>query len=131
MTFYNFPVSLKISLFKIPLDNITINVTFLGGGFGRKSKSDFVVEAVALSKEMNAPVQVVWSREDDIKHSFYHATSTQYIKGGLNKKGNVTGWLQRVGFPSIISSFKPMSDYASGLELNQGFTNNPYQLNIL
>ena len=114
--------------FDIPLENITINVTLLGGGFGRKSKSDFVVEAVTLSKEINAPVQVVWSREDDVKHSFYHSASAQYLKGGLDKNGNVNGWLQRVAFPSILSSFKPLSDYASGLELNQGFTNNPYQI---
>lgn len=114
--------------FDIPLENIIVNVTFLGGGFGRKSKSDFVVEAVTLSKEIKAPVQVVWSREDDIKHSFYHSTSAQYIKGAIDDNGNVTGWLQRVAFPSIVSSFKPLSDYASGLELNQGFTNNPYQI---
>ena len=115
--------------FEIPLENITINVTFLGGGFGRKSKSDFVVEAVALSQKIKAPVQVIWTREDDIKHSFYHATSVQYLKGGIAKNGKVTGWLQRVGIPSIVSSFKPMSDYVSGLELNQGFTNNPYKIN--
>lgn len=114
--------------FETPKENITINVTFLGGGFGRKSKSDFVVEAVALSKKINAPVQVVWTREDDIKHSFYHATSAQYLKGSLDNKGNLTGWLQRLAMPSIVSSFKPMSNYASGLELNQGFTNNPYEI---
>lgn len=114
--------------FDIPIENITLNVTFLGGGFGRKSKSDFVVEAVAISKKINAPVQVVWSREDDIQHSFYHATSVQSLKGSLDANGKVTGWLQRVGFPSIVSSFKPLSDYASGLELNQGFTNNLYKL---
>lgn len=114
--------------FKIPLETITVNVTFLGGGFGRKSKSDFVVEAVALSKKIKAPVQVVWTREDDVQHSFYHATSAQYLKGAIDKNGNVSGWLQRVALPSIVSSFKPMSDYASGLELNQGFTNNPYDL---
>lgn len=114
--------------FDIPLENITINVTFLGGGFGRKSKSDFVVEAVTLSKEINAPVQVVWTREDDIKHSFYHSGSVQYIKAGLLENGSVSGWLQRVAFPSILSSFKPLSDYASGIELNQGFTNNPYDI---
>lgn len=114
--------------FQIPLENITIHVTFLGGGFGRKSKSDFVVEAVALSKKMNAPVQVVWTREDDIKNSFYHATSAQYLKGSLDTEGNVTGWLQRVAIPSITSSFKPFSDYASGFELGMGFTNNPYDL---
>ncbi|WP_288954886.1 molybdopterin cofactor-binding domain-containing protein [uncultured Polaribacter sp.] len=114
--------------FEIPLENITVNVTFLGGGFGRKSKSDFVVEAVALSKKINAPVQVIWTREDDIQNSFYHATSVQYLKGSIGKNGNVSGWLQRVAVPSIVSSFKPMSDYVSGLELNQGFTNNPYNL---
>ncbi|WP_299061723.1 molybdopterin cofactor-binding domain-containing protein [uncultured Polaribacter sp.] len=113
--------------FEIPIENITVNVTFLGGGFGRKSKSDFVVEAVAISKKINAPVQVVWTREDDIQHSFYHATSAQYLKGGIDKNGQVTSWLQRVGFPSIVSSFKPISDYASGFELGQGFTSNPYQ----
>jgi isoquinoline 1-oxidoreductase beta subunit len=114
--------------FEIPIENITINVTFLGGGFGRKSKSDFVVEAVAISKKINAPVQVIWTREDDVQHGFYHATSAQYLKGSINQNGKVTGWLQRVGFPSIVSSFKPLSDYASGFELNQGFTNNPYAL---
>ena len=114
--------------FEIDLEKVTINVTFIGGGFGRKSKSDFVVEAVAISKKINAPVQVVWTREDDIQHSFYHSTSAQYLKGGLTENGQVSGWLQRVGLPSIVSSFKPMSDYASGLELNQGFTNNAYNL---
>jgi len=114
--------------FEIPLENITVHVTFLGGGFGRKSKSDFVVEAVAISKKINAPVQVVWTREDDIQHSFYHATSAQYLKGSIDNNGKVTGWLQRVGFPSIVSSFKPLSDYGSGFELNQGFTNNPYAI---
>lgn len=114
--------------FEIPVENITVNVTFLGGGFGRKSKSDFVVEAVALSKKINAPVQVVWTREDDIKHSFYHATSVQYLRGSIDKNGSVSGWLQRVAMPSIVSSFKPMSDYASGFELGQGFTNNPYRI---
>jgi isoquinoline 1-oxidoreductase beta subunit len=114
--------------FEIPIENITINVTFLGGGFGRKSKSDFVVEAVAISKKINAPVQVVWTREDDLQNSFYHATSAQYLKGGIDQNGNVTGWLQRVGFPSIVSSFTPYADYAAGFELNQGFTNNPYTL---
>jgi isoquinoline 1-oxidoreductase beta subunit len=114
--------------FEMPLENITINVTFLGGGFGRKSKSDFVVEAVAISKKINAPVQVVWTREDDIQHSFYHAASAQFLKGSIDKEGNLSGWLQRVGFPSITSSFKPMSEYASGFEVGMGFTNNPYNL---
>ena len=114
--------------FGFELENITINVMLLGGAFGRKSKSDFVVEAVALSQKINAPVQVVWTREDDIQHSFYHAQNAQYLKGSIDKNGKVTGWLHRVAFPSITSSFKPMSDYIAGFELGMGFTNNPYQI---
>ena len=87
-----------------------------------------MVEAVALSQKLKAPVQVVWSREDDIQHSFYHAQSAQYLKGSLNNLGKVTGWLHRTAFPSILSSFKPMSDYAAGFELGQGFTNLPYDI---
>jgi isoquinoline 1-oxidoreductase beta subunit len=114
--------------FGFELNDITINVTLLGGGFGRKSKSDFVVEAVALSQKVKAPVQVVWSREDDIQHSFYHAQSAQYLKGSLDNFGKVTGWLHRTAFPSILSSFKPFSNYAAGFELGQGFTNLPYDI---
>ena len=114
--------------FEIPEENITVHVTFLGGGFGRKSKSDFVVEAVAISKKINAPVQVVWTREDDIQHSFYHAASAQYVKGSLNKNGQITGWLQRVGIPSITSSFKPLSEYSAGFEMGMGFSNNLYEI---
>ena len=108
--------------------DVTINVTFLGGGFGRKSKPDFVVEAVAISQQINAPVQVVWTREDDIKHGYYHAVSAQYLKAALDTKGTVTGWLHRSAFPSIVSTFKPLSDYGSGFEFAQGFNNNPFEI---
>jgi len=109
-------------------ENVTIHVTFLGAGFGRKSKPDYAVEAAALSKKINAPVQVVWTREDDIQHSYYHTTSAQYLKGSLDEKGNVTGWLHRTAFPSIVSTFKPMSDYGAGFEFGQGFNNNQFDI---
>lgn len=112
----------------IDKENVTVNVTFLGGGFGRKSKPDFIVEAALLSQKVNAPVQVVWSREDDVQHSYYHAMSAQYLKGAIDKNGKVSGWLHRTAFPSIVSTFKPLSDYASGFELAQGFNNNPYEI---
>jgi isoquinoline 1-oxidoreductase beta subunit len=81
-----------------------------------------------LSQKIKEPVQVVWTREDDIQHSFYHAQNAQYLKGSLDKNGKVTGWLHRLAFPSITSSFKPMSNYIAGFELGMGFTNNPYQI---
>lgn len=101
-----------------PLDKVTINVTFLGGGFGRKSKPDYIVEATMVSKAINAPVQVVWSREDDIKHGYYHTVSSQYMKASLDAQGNVTGWLHRCAFPSIMSTFTPGTDYPAGWEVS-------------
>jgi isoquinoline 1-oxidoreductase beta subunit len=98
------------------IDKVTVNVPFLGGGFGRKSKPDFIVEAVMVSKAIKAPVQVVWTREDDIKHGYYHTVSAQYMKASLDAQGNVTGWLHRSAFPSIMSTFQPGTDYPAGWE---------------
>ena len=113
---------------EIDVENVRINVTFLGGGFGRKSKPDFIVEAVMVSKAINAPVQVVWTREDDIQNSYYHAVSAQYMKASLDDNGNVTGWLHRVAYPSITSTFAPDTGYGAGFEFAQGLTNIPYQI---
>ncbi len=111
----------------IDLENVTIHVTFLGGGFGRKSKPDFVLEAVALAKLMQKPVQVVWTREDDIQHSYYHANSAQYLKASF-KDGLVTGWLHRTAYPSITSTFMPGVTHGAGFEFQQGMTNMPYEI---
>lgn len=113
---------------KIDVDKITVNVTFLGGGFGRKSKPDYVVEAVAISKAIKAPVQVIWTREDDIRHSYYHAVSAQHLEASLDENGKVTGWLHRVAYPSIMSTFAPDSGYASPFEYGQGLTNNSLEI---
>jgi len=111
-------------------DKVTINVTFLGGGFGRKSKPDYIVEAVIASKALNAPVQVVWTREDDIKHGYYHTTSAQYMKASLDKNGKVTGWLHRFALPSIVSTFQPGVDYAAGFEISSA-ANVPFEIDNL
>ncbi len=108
-------------------EDVTVNVTFLGGGFGRKSKPDFAVEAALLSKAAKAPVQVVWTREDDIQHSYYHAVSAQYLKGSL-ENGKVSGWLQRSSFPSIYSTFIKGKDYGAGFEFDMGLINTPFDL---
>tara|TARA_R110001583_G_scaffold123082_1_gene274388 strand:+ start:8918 stop:11113 length:2196 start_codon:yes stop_codon:yes gene_type:complete len=111
-------------------DKVTINVTFLGGGFGRKSKPDYIVEAVMVSKAINEPVQVVWTREDDIKHGYYHTVSAQYLKASLDKNGNVTGWLHRFALPSIVSTFQPGVDYAAGWEISSA-ANVPFDVKNL
>lgn len=111
----------------IDIDKVTIHVTFLGGGFGRKSKPDFVLEAVALSQLTEKPVQVIWTREDDIQHSYYHAISAQYMKASI-KDGLVSGWLHRTAYPSITSTFIPGVTHGAGFEFQQGMTNLPYEI---
>ena len=92
---------------KIPKEKVTCHVTLLGGGFGRKSKPDYVVEAALLSREMRAPVKVVWTREDDIQNGYPHTVAFQHLEGALDKNGKVTAWLHRVASPSINSTFAP------------------------
>ncbi len=114
----------------IDLEKVTIHITFLGGGFGRKSKPDFVLEAVALSKLIEKPVQVIWTREDDIQNSYYHANSAQYLKASF-KDGSVSGWLHRSAYPSITSTFMPGVTHGAGFEFQQGMTNMPYEIDNL
>jgi isoquinoline 1-oxidoreductase beta subunit len=108
-------------------ENVTINVTFLGGGFGRKSKPDYIVEAVMVSKAIDAPVQVVWSREDDIQHGYFHTCSAQYMKASFDKNGKVSGWLHRTALPSISSTFSPGVDEPSGFEMGSS-SNVPFEV---
>ncbi len=112
----------------MPENKVTVHVTLLGGGFGRKSQTDFALEAVILSKMTGKPVQVVWRREDDLQHDYYHTLSAQFLKASLNKQGQVTGWLHRLAFPSISSIFQPGTTYAAGWELASGATNLPFNI---
>ena len=107
---------------------VTVNVTLLGGAFGRKSKPDFVLEAVELSKRLKRPVRVTWRREDDIRHDYYHAASAQYHKAKLNAEGRPTAWLQRTAFPSIQTTFNKAAIAPAEWELEMGFSNLPFRV---
>jgi isoquinoline 1-oxidoreductase beta subunit len=109
-------------------EDVTVQVTLLGGGFGRKSFSDFAVEAAVLSKKTGKPVKVVWSREDDIKSDVYHSVAAMHMKASLGADGRPTGWLQRTVFPPIGSTFDPNATYSDPGELGLGFTDVPYAL---
>jgi isoquinoline 1-oxidoreductase beta subunit len=113
---------------KIPLENVICHVTLLGGGFGRKSKPDYVAEAAVLSKKTGRPVKVVWSREDDIKFGYYHTVSAMYLKAALNANGKPTAWLQRSVFPPIASTFKVGERYGNADDLSLGWTDIPYDI---
>ncbi|WP_394839603.1 xanthine dehydrogenase family protein molybdopterin-binding subunit [Pendulispora rubella] len=105
----------------LDLAKVTIHVTLLGGGFGRKSKPDFIVEAALVSRAVGAPVRLQWTREDDIQHDYYHSTCTQHLEAGLDAQGKVTGWLHRTAFPSILSTVQDANiTFGQARELNQG-----------
>jgi len=112
----------------IKKEDVTCHVTLLGGGFGRKSKPDYVCEAAMLSKQVGKPVKVVWSREDDIKFDFYHANAGMYMKAALDDKGRPTAWLHRSAFPSIGSTFDAAAEYAMELEMGMGWVDLPYAI---
>ncbi len=109
-------------------EDVTVNVTLLGGGFGRKSFPDFIVEAAVLSKKTGKPVKVVWSREDDIKFDSFHAVAAMYFKATLGANGMPTGWLQRSVFPPIASTFDASAQYADAGEIGLGFSDVPFAI---
>jgi isoquinoline 1-oxidoreductase beta subunit len=115
----------------IPTQNVTCHVTLLGGGFGRKSKADFAVEAAYLSKAVGRPIKVTWSREDDIKFDYYNSVAAMYMKAALGKDGKPTAWLQRSTFPPITSIFKLDAVYGDPGHLAQGWTDIPFDISNL
>jgi isoquinoline 1-oxidoreductase subunit beta len=109
-------------------EDVTVNVTLLGGAFGRKSFPDFIVEAAVLSKKTGKPVKVVWSREDDIKFDAFHSVAAMYFKVSLGADGKPNAWLQRSVFPPIVSTFDVHGEYADADEIGLGFSDLPFAL---
>ncbi|PYX48036.1 MAG: twin-arginine translocation pathway signal protein [Acidobacteria bacterium] len=109
-------------------EDVICHVTLLGGGFGRKSKPDYVAEAAVLSHKVGRPVKVVWTREDNIKFDYYNAVAAMYMKAALNSKGRPVAWLQRSVFPPITSIFDVNAVYGDPGHLQQGWTDMPYDI---
>jgi isoquinoline 1-oxidoreductase subunit beta len=88
--------------------DVTVHLPLLGGGFGRKSKPDYIMEAAFLAaKKPGVPIRVQWTREDDIKFSYYNAVSCQYLKASLGADRLPTALLWRSAFPSIFGTLFP------------------------
>jgi len=113
---------------RIRADRVKVNVTLLGGGFGRKSKPDYVVEAALLSRAVGAPIKVTWTREDEIHHDYYHTVTAQHLEAALDPRGRAVAWLHRSVFPAIPSTFQSNVRYASDGELSQGVIDVPYAI---
>jgi len=133
----------------------TVHMTLLGGGFGRKSKPDYIVEAAMLAKQLpGVPIRVQWTREDDVKFSYYNAASSQHYEAALGPDGRPTAFLQRSALTSFFGTLFPSSDtpglnasqlagaavartemygggeypYASGIERAQGLEDMPFDI---
>jgi isoquinoline 1-oxidoreductase beta subunit len=113
----------------MPVENVTVHVTLLGGGFGRKSKPDFGIEAAVLSKAMDGkPVKVVWTREDDLHHDYFHTVSVEHLEAGLDAQGKPVAWLHRTVAPTIMSTFAEGSKREANWELGMGVINVPFAI---
>lgn len=108
--------------------DVTSRVALLGGAFGRKSKPDFAAEAALISKAIEAPVKVTWTREDDVRHGFYHSVSAQHVKAGVDRKGKVTAWQHRSVFPPVMSIFIKDQTQPGTWEMDFGLTDLPFNI---
>ena len=99
-------------LLGISSDNVIVNVTLLGGAFGRRIAIDYVLEAVEVSRHIKAPVQVVWTREDDLQHDMYQAAQVNEVSAAIDGAGRIIGWRHRVG-DYHLSMFGPRNPEAN------------------
>ncbi len=112
---------------------VRVHVTMCGGGFGRRGAQDFLVEAVTIAKTMDRPVQLIWSREEDIRHDFYRPISSAKLTAGLDSSGKFVAFNTRIAGQSLMSTQNPAA-LEKGVDLGfmTGFTDIPYEIeNIL
>jgi CO/xanthine dehydrogenase Mo-binding subunit len=85
----------------LPASAITVHTTFVGGGLGRKAESDFASDAILLSKTIGGPVQLLYSREDDIAHDHFRPASRHLMRAGFGADGRLAAWSHRIVAPSL------------------------------
>ena len=109
--------------------DVTVHVTLLGGGFGRKSKCDYGIEAAVLSKAMDGkPVKVTWTREDDLHNTYFHTVSVEHLEAGVDARGKPVAWLHRSVAPTLMSTFDAAASREDPLELGMGVINVPFAI---
>ena len=106
----------------LPVEQITVHVTYLGCGWGRRSRTDFVEDAVETSKRIGLPVQVLWTREEDLQHDFYRPAALCRFQAGLNAGGQITALTARV-------ASTPIGGNSNAVDRNgvDGVVNSPYR----
>jgi isoquinoline 1-oxidoreductase beta subunit len=114
----------------IPPEKVEVTTVFLGGGFGRRSQSEFVAEAVHVAKQLEEPVQVVWTRQDDLRAGYYRPAALAMIEAGLDADGWPTSWVQRIASPSILEKMGGLKNGVDDTSV-EGVVNLPYALAAL
>jgi len=113
----------------MPVEDVTVHVTLLGGGFGRKSMCDYGIEAAVLSKAMDgSPVKVVWTRDDDLHNDYFHTVSVEHLEAGVDARGLPVAWLHRSVSPTIDSTFVADARQQANYELGMGVINVPFAI---
>ena len=100
----------------VPIDQVTVHNHLLGGGFGRRLETDMVTSAVRIALHLDAPVKVVWTREEDIQHDIYRPVYRDVISASLSD-GKIVGWKYRISGSSIMARWFPPG-YQNGIDID-------------
>ena len=120
-------------LLKLEPSHVTVHVTLAGGGFGRRLGVDYALEAVELSQKAGVPVQVLWSRADDMRHGYFQAASAHYLRAGIDAEGRLVAWTHtKAGSPHNARrpapSLDELNDPATSQGLSWGVYDVPYAI---
>jgi isoquinoline 1-oxidoreductase beta subunit len=114
---------------KLNPEDITVNIQFSGGGFGRRLFPDVACEAAMLSKSMNAPVKVIWTREDDTSKGPFRPSTYSQLKAALSADGKATAFQHKVVSPSIMDYLYQSHDKAKAAgEMTEGISDMSYNI---
>ncbi len=91
----------------LPLEQVVVHNHLLGGGFGRRLEYDYVTQAVRIGQQVEGPVKVVWTREEDMQHEFYRPYYYDRMAAGLDASGRPVAWTHRLVGPAIVARYAP------------------------
>jgi isoquinoline 1-oxidoreductase subunit beta len=107
---------------------VTVHMTLIGGGFGCRHRQDYIVQAVLLSKAVGAPVQVVWTREDDVQHDVYRPAAYNLLRAGFDAAGAPIAWTHRIVAPGIATQMGILKPGDPDWSTFDGAYNLPYAI---